>query len=270
MNRTKIEWADRTWNPVTGCRNGCPYCYARRIARRFGGASETFNTEAGLEYDFVTEADGTLHDLSAPIYDTDHGRQAPFPYEFDPTLHEYRLDQPSKTKRPKNVFVCSMADLFGPWIPDEWIRKVFEACEQAPQHKYMFLTKFPERVGELTHKGQLPTGDNYWWGSTITDNNSRRYPGCLGQKTYLSIEPLRERLDVGLGSFGSTDWIIIGAETGPKTRKGRPEKEWIDTICDAAAITHTPVFMKNSLIEIMGEENMRREFPPELKEAQDE
>lgn len=45
MNRTKIEWATMTWNPVTGCKHGCEYCYARRIARRFGGASETHNNE---------------------------------------------------------------------------------------------------------------------------------------------------------------------------------------------------------------------------------
>lgn len=36
MNNTKIDWATRSWNPVTGCLHGCPYCYARKIAERFG------------------------------------------------------------------------------------------------------------------------------------------------------------------------------------------------------------------------------------------
>lgn len=35
MNKTKIEWADLTWNPVTGCKRGCSYCYARKINDRF-------------------------------------------------------------------------------------------------------------------------------------------------------------------------------------------------------------------------------------------
>ena len=32
---TKIEWCDYTWSPVTGCKHGCPYCYARKIAERY-------------------------------------------------------------------------------------------------------------------------------------------------------------------------------------------------------------------------------------------
>ena len=37
MQKSNIEWCDSTWNPVTGCKHGCEYCYARRIAARFGG-----------------------------------------------------------------------------------------------------------------------------------------------------------------------------------------------------------------------------------------
>ncbi len=39
INRTKIDWAlnpdglpGYTWNPITGCLNNCPYCYARKLA----------------------------------------------------------------------------------------------------------------------------------------------------------------------------------------------------------------------------------------------
>lgn len=57
MDKTKIEWADATWNPVTGCFHKCEYCYARRIARRFGGASETHNNETCYECQWLTEAE---------------------------------------------------------------------------------------------------------------------------------------------------------------------------------------------------------------------
>ena len=35
--RTKIEWCDATWNPVTGCTPvspACDHCYARMAAMR--------------------------------------------------------------------------------------------------------------------------------------------------------------------------------------------------------------------------------------------
>ena len=66
---------------------------------------------------------------------------------------------------------------------------------------------------------------------------------------------------MGLGSFGGDGWVIIGAETGNRAGKAIPEKEWVDTICAAADLTHAAVFMKDSLLPIMGEANMRRELP---------
>lgn len=226
MKNTKIEWCDDTWNPVTGCLHGCPYCYARRIARRFGGKTAS-----------------------------------PYPLGFLPTMHEHKLGEPRKWKKPRNVFVCSMADLFGSWVPEEWISAVFEACGEAPQHRYIFLTKNPQRYAELARKGALPERDNYWYGSTVDSARARRYPGRPHDNTFVSIEPLTERLDVGLGSFGSDRWVIIGAETGNRKGKVVPEKGWVDDICEAADITGMAVFMKNSLLRVMGEENMRRESP---------
>jgi hypothetical protein len=79
---------------------------------------------------------------------------------------------------------------------------------------------------------------------------------------------LQEPLDAGLGSFGIASWIIIGAETGNRNNKIIPKKEWIDNICEGADITHAAVFMKDSLIPIVGEENMRREFPKALRKEQ--
>ena len=68
---------------------------------------------------------------------------APYPFGFKPTFHRYRLNQPMRWTKPRDIFVCSMADLFGEWVPTEWISAVIEACKAAPQHRYLFLTKNP-------------------------------------------------------------------------------------------------------------------------------
>ncbi len=251
MNKSKIEWCDSTWNPVTGCLHECEYCYARRIANRFKG------------YDKITLPDLSiskgLNVLEVPA--VKNGGVAPYPFDFKPTFHKYLLDKPQSWKKPRTVFVCSMADLFGEWVPDSWIEEVFAACEKAPQHRYLFLTKNPQRYGELARAGKLPKKDNMWYGSTLDSMRAKRYPGRLSDNTFVSIEPLTEYMDVGLGSFGSAEWVIIGAETGNRKGKVTPEKEWIDKICEAADITHAAVFMKDSLLPIVGEANMRREFP---------
>lgn len=154
-----------------------------------------------------------------------------------------------------------MADLFGEWVPDEWVEDVFKACEKAPQHRYLFLTKNPKRYGDLAKAGKLPQRENMWYGSTLDNMRAKRYPGRLLDNTFVSIEPLTEYMDVGLGSLGGDKWVIIGAETGNRKERVIPQKEWVDKICEAADITHMAVFMKDSLIPIVGEENMRREFP---------
>lgn len=257
MNKTKIEWCDSTWNPVTGCLHGCGYCYARRIANRFGTLNRD---EAGEGLVFVPDTPDRFYELDEPVRDS-KGKIAPYPADFYPTLHRYRLDEPQRKTKAQTIFVCSMADLFGEWVPDSWVEEVFAACMKAPQHRYLFLTKNPKRYGALARVGLLPQTDNFWYGSTLDSMKSQRYPGRFKDNTFVSIEPLTERMDVGLGSFGRDRWIIIGAETGNRMDKVVPEKEWIDTICAAADLTGAAVFMKDSLIPIVGEENMRRELP---------
>ena len=111
-SKTTIDWCDSTWNPVTGCLHGCEYCYARRIAERFGCATIAIYDEDGYVVDgFVTCADGTCHEMEHPYEDCGKGRIAPYPYEFDPTFHRYKLDEPQHWKKPRTIFVCSMADL---------------------------------------------------------------------------------------------------------------------------------------------------------------
>lgn len=248
MNNTKIEWASATWNPVTGCEHGCEYCYARSIAHRFAMKdTKVAESVVGFVLDEKFKGAG--------------GKTEPFPFGFTPTFHRYRLNDPQNTKKPQTIFVCSMADLFGAWVPDEWIAMVFAACLRAPKHRYLFLTKNPKRYVELYAKGILLVRDNFWYGSTSTGPDVpfyySRMPGD-NPHTFVSIEPI-------LKPFGDIEafpeWAIIGAETGNRRGKVTPEKEWVDTIVKQARKRGVPVFMKDSLLPVMGEENMLREFP---------
>lgn len=253
MNKTKIEWCDSTWNPVTGCLHGCEYCYARKIANRFGGCFK-----GGIfDRDKFTQNFGSYEVITEMHKKSKKGNivAAPYPFGFEPTLHKYRLDEPQKLTKPRTIFVCSMADLFGEWVPDEWIEAVFEACEKAPQHRYLFLTKNPFRYEQLHQKGILRKSDNMWYGYSATRS---KYDNWFDSQynCFASIEPILENI-----SIVYTDWVIIGAETGNRKNKVVPEKAWIDGICHAADEAKIPVFMKDSLIPIVGEENMRREFP---------
>lgn len=255
MKKTKIEWCESTWNPVTGCRHGCEYCYARRMAERYAGGGRPEIAQAVKEGDLIIE-------LASPVMrQRKDGKtvKAAYPYGFVPTFHRYRLDEYKKAEG-RTIFVGSMTDLFGRWVPDRWIEEVFDACKSAPQHRYLFLTKAPERLYKLASEGRLPAADNFWYGSTVTGPNGRMFD-AIRYNTFLSIEPLLAPLDAGIGSFRGARWIIIGAESGNRKGKVTPEKAWVDNICEAAAITHAAVFMKDSLIPVVGEENIRREFP---------
>ena len=188
MNKTAIEWCDYTWNPVTGCQHGCPYCYARKIAERFKGSKA-------------------------------------WPQGFEPMFHPERLKEPRKlgTKyycpesmaKGFSIFVCSMADLFGDWVPDSWINEVMLAAKGANRHTYIFLTKNPKRY--LTLPGSC-FQDNFWFGTSITNASDvgqrlhwlKRLPKA---NTFISFEPLLG--DVGPLDLTGIKQVIIGAQTKP-------------------------------------------------------
>lgn len=270
-DKTKIDWADATWNPVTGCLHGCEYCYARRIAERFR-PMKIYDPECQCQRHLI--AHGMLKGTGKPLeldYPWEQKNKdgsitnAAYPFGFEPTFHRYKLNEPQKWRKPRNIFVCSMADLFGDWVPDEWINQVFEACEKAPQHRYLFLTKNPDRLCKMASAGILPCHDNWWFGSTLDNKNAKRFQGGIKYHTFTSIEPLTEHMHVGLGSFGSDEWVIVGAETGNRKGKIAPKREWVENIVEAAQITGMKVFMKESLRILMGAD-FRQEFPWEDEE----
>lgn len=257
MNRSKIEWTDFTWNPITGCLHGCSYCYARKQALRFAG-----DVRMNLNDPRCTgDREKMLFVLEDPFQSKERFLSEPF--GFYPTLHTYRLDWPGKVKTGENVFVCSMADMFGYWVPEEWILKVFEACRKYPQHNYLFLTKAPGRYGELLERDLLPTEKNFWYGSTAT---GPAMPVFDSERvnTFVSIEPILEPFSRdGEASYPRADWVIIGAESGNRRDRVTPRHEWIDNLVQHYRNSAVPVFLKDSLEGLM-EGQLLQERPESL------
>ncbi|MCI8984782.1 MAG: DUF5131 family protein [Lachnospiraceae bacterium] len=266
MNRSKIGWCDHTWNPITGCRINCPYCYARTMTARFAGDIR-LNLMAKTDYSVQEAPDGSgeIYILDKPMLN-ETGNHLVYPFGFEPTYHRYRMNTLDKLITGKNIFVGAMADIFAECIPDEWILDIINACINRPQHNYLFLTKNPQRY---IRYGVPTEYHNMWYGTTITCGADVYKYGLLpadGRK-FVSIEPI-------LGPFNamnieyvckSVDWVIIGAETGRRSGKVIPKSEWINAIVEEADRREVPVFMKESLAPVIGEENMRREFPERLK-----
>jgi protein gp37 len=197
------------------------------------------------------------------------GKVEPYPFGFLPTFHQYRIHDLESIKEPQRIFVCSMADLFGAWVPFWIIESILEACRRSPQHKYLFLTKNPRAYGELLDEGIIKAEDkNFWLGTTATVMPSMVHWNKV-LPTFISCEPI-------MGPWPDADycegftrnmfpkWVILGAETGNRKNKVVPKKDWIEDIVKKCRIIGAKVFMKDSLIPIVGEENMIREFPEDL------
>lgn len=196
MKTTKIEWTDKTWNPITGCTKvsaGCANCYAETMSRR-------------------------LKAMGINKYEN----------AFALTLHEEALDEPRHWKSPHTIFVCSMSDLFHENVPFTFIDKVMETIKNTPQHRYQLLTKRAQRMAEYFQTHPIP--DNAWLGVTVDVQSSKKridYLRALNAPIrFLSCEPLLE--DLGVLNLENINWIIVGGESGPKARPMK--EEWVLSI----------------------------------------
>ncbi len=218
MTRTRIDWADWTWNPVWGCRGGCPYCYARAIARRFG--------------------------LRVC------GRD-----DFVPTWVERNFSRPFP-RRPERIFVNSMSDV-AEWEP-EWTRRVLGRIAEREDHTFLFLTKHPIDAPW----GAVSEHENALLGVTATDQRSYdRLVSRTPPRNFISLEPLHGPIRL----WGIHRWIIVGAETGNRQGRVRPELSWLLAIRDYASAHGVPLFFKRSLREVwpaIDDEAFPQEYPP--------
>jgi len=236
FNKSKgdgISWADWSWNPVTGCDHGCDYCYARAIAT------------------------------------SDRTKQS-FPTGFEPVYRPERLTAPTNTPTPKqttqasrSVFVCSMADLFGKWVPDHWIEEVFEACNNNPQWRYIFLTKFPSRYKGLTFPHHSCVGASVDT-QRRADIIAHSMQHVTAEVRWLSIEPLLEPIVFADGVLDDFDWVVIGAQT---TANGipafSPHFEWVASIVAQARKAGCKVHLKPNLLTTPGMQ-LPDEYPAPL------
>lgn len=282
-SKTKIDWCDSSWNPVTGCLHGCEYCYARRIAERFG-AREIYDPECQCQRHLIER--GMLTGTGKPLeldYPWEQKNKdgsitnAAYPFGFSPTFHRYRLDEPQSWKKPRNIFVCSMADLFGHWVPDEWIAEVLKACDAAPQHRYLFLTKAPSRYEKIS--SLMPSWEEMYleksrpvmmFGASATDD-AMMAVAYKSNAEWVSVEPILEPIEPewfisasgsngDYSTFRRWEWVVIGAETGNSKHKTVPKREWVEEIVKVCKEYGTPVFMKDSLRDLM-RDGFRQEFP---------
>lgn len=208
--QSSIEWTESTWNPVSGCTKisaGCLNCYAERMAKRL-------------------QAMGQIRYRNG----------------FEVTLHPEALDEPSRWKKGRVVFVNSMSDLFHQKIPQGFIQQVFDVMEDNPQHTFQILTKRSGRLREMAPILKWP--ENVWMGVTVenADYVSRiddlRAVGAAVR--FLSLEPLLGPLP-GLNLEG-IDWVIVGGESGPGARPMK--EEWAADIQQQCRAWGVPFFFK--------------------------
>jgi protein gp37 len=253
-----ISWTDITTNPIhivredgaNGghfCRKvspGCLHCY-----------SETQN-QSGY-FSFASKLP--------------YAGQAPENLMFDDAVMEKLL----RMRSSKKVFLCSMTDLFGDWVPDEWIDKAFAYIVLSRQHTFQVLTKRPERMESYFHGNQKRIADaaialakklgwvrskyefceefdscsafaNIWLGCSVENQEmaDRRIPYLWKTPAvirFLSCEPLLESIDIS-DYLSGLDWVIIGGESGAKSRPCH--SQWIESIVTQCQQAKVSVFVK--------------------------
>jgi three-Cys-motif partner protein len=209
---TTIEWTESTWNPVTGCSKvspGCAHCYAETLSLRFGRSKKAW----------------------LPAYAAENV-----------VFHPKRLDQPTRWKRPRMIFVNSMSDLFHELVPLDYIRQVFDVMAANERHVFQVLTKRHERLAELAPELEWP--GNVWMGVSIENSRwaeradrLRTVPAAV---RFISAEPL-------LGPLNALDltgihWVIAGGESGPGHRAMNPE--WVRALRDQCQHEGVAFFFK--------------------------
>lgn len=249
MGKTRIEWTEYSWNPVTGCSKvspGCNHCYALAMSRRLSHQPKyALATNLGPD----SEWSGVL------------------------SCHPEVLAEPLGWKKPRNISVCSMSDLFHDKVPWEFITQVFDVMEITPQHTYQVLTKRPGRMAYFAENiwprhigadtGRIPETAwpwNVWAGTSVESQKYAPRLECLAlvpaKVRFVSVEPmlgpvdLQRWLELGLQWYDDDGtkpervchWVVCGGESGPGARPMHPD--WVRNLRDQCQATGIPFWFK--------------------------
>jgi protein gp37 len=212
MARTKIEWTESTWNPITGCTkisSGCKNCYAEVMTRRLKAMG-----------------------------------QEKYQNGFNLSLHPETLKEPYTWKKPRVIFVNSMSDLFHKDIPVQYIIDVFRVMKDNPHHVFQILTKRADLLLYYDKEELLEWTHNIWMGVTVEDNTVTKRIDLLRQTgakiKFLSCEPLLTGLpELNLKDI---DWVIVGGESGRTPR--HIKEEWVINIKEQCQKANVAFYFK--------------------------
>ena len=178
---------------------------------------------------------------------------------FFPRFWKNKLnDKILKSRKWRGIFLVDMGELFGPWLPPDWTRRVLDITKNYPLNRYYVLTKQYE---ELTRHS--PFNDNTWVGCSATNLDTTVLAAKALQRIeahikFLSLEPLQARMNISaatLSAYG-IGWIIIGAQSKPTIN---PEVDWVREVVESAVAARIPVFLKNSLDDVLPVESIFRD-----------
>lgn len=234
--QNNIGWCDITKNPVVGCTMGCKWCWARRQAKR-------------------------------------QKQRCQKCYDFVPHFHAERLLQITPGQKPRTIFIGSMCDMFDPGVDAHWLMEVYRRIRECPQHRFIILTKRPDRIAEmhrmLTFGATFRPGvswdmeknqPNLTIGVSVTNQEDadERIPQLLAAwkgPTLVSVEPIVGPVDLQMIDFdGATglacldgpspdiQWVIAGGMTGPRAEPAHPG--WFRTLRDQCSGAGVPFFFK--------------------------
>jgi len=246
---TKIEWTNKSWNPIVGCSKisaGCKNCYAAE-------AASSPRLQQFSQYQSVKDWDGTI--------------------EFV----ESQLNKPLTWRSPQKIFVCSMSDLFHENVEEEWLDRIFAIMALCSRHTFQILTKRPERMKEyFEHESRLTrisyqiyeiqrkerewSGKqinfqhpltfplpNVWLGTSVENQKAAddRIPLLLRTPAavrFLSCEPLLEKVFLKPEWLGKLNWLIVGGESGTGARQCH--LDWLRSIVTQCQTANVAVFVK--------------------------
>jgi protein gp37 len=230
MKNSKIEWTDSTWNCISGCSPaspGCEHCYAARMSRRLAAMGQ--KRYAGLV--------GPNSCFNGVV-----------------RCHSDLLDVPLRWKKPRMIFVNSMADTFHAGVPQWFIHDIFHTIKRCPQHTFQLLTKRPENAAKMEWTCAAKHDDyrylrNVWMGCTVENQAMAdlRIPSlveCRAAVRFLSVEPMLG--PVVLPTGGGFHWVICGSENGPSARTMNPD--WALSLLDQCNAYGVPFFFKGMIV----------------------